>query len=164
MFRHDRLGPAGVFGVEGRAGWGVVDAVAVARAVVDQMEQALQIEAGVGVGGLQRDGDQRQRVSQTERPDARATQLLGASHQNVVVAIGHVFGRHPDAATQQVDLDDVDVARQGTLPIGEVLFAIRPRSLVGRAEQFNHGDDELVVAIPDFEIRLRMNISLEREQ
>src|SRR5271165_4470868 len=95
--------PNRVFTVEARVGVLLVDVVGIARVVVDSVQDCLQVEAGVGVRGTDRDGDHGQALSQRDRPELGVGAGLGPADQDGIRAIGPVYCRQGRAPAQEID-------------------------------------------------------------
>src|SRR6185369_9924683 len=100
----------------------VIDAAGIARAQVDGVDHRLQVELEVRIRFSEWYGNDRQRPSEMSAPNEAALNPMGLRHQQCVEVVrpGVVHG-HAFAATQQVDLDQVDVLQQQGLALAQIV-------------------------------------------
>ena len=129
-------------------------------AVVDFMQDGLQIESRVGVRRTERNGDARKALPQTQGPNPGARTRFTTTYQDAVVAPRQILDGHALAATQQVDFHEMSRAGQNLVAFRQVLLSIGPRPLVGRTEQFDHGDQLPVSAVANLHERYTLAVHL----
>ena len=132
----------------------VPDGLAVGARVVGAVECRLQVELHRRVRRQERHRDHGQPPLQSDRIDKKFLGPVEAVDRDVVVEragllLGDVFGDRRDvrAGAQQIDLDQVRLARQDFTLLGAVqVVAFLAGSLVGRADHFDRGDQSVLAA------------------
>jgi hypothetical protein len=73
------------------------------------IENLLEVEASIGVGGPEGDRDDRQPVTQVDRPKSGLWPVVDAAHERRICedTIRPFIHRHGLAASEQVDLNEV---------------------------------------------------------
>jgi hypothetical protein len=97
----------------------LVEEIAVARLVVDAVDDRTEVEVSVGRVRAEGDGDDWQRVAEADRPEAGPGTLADATDQDRVDALWAIFGGHRFVATEQVDLHEVSRAGENVSPLGQ---------------------------------------------
>ena len=79
---------------------------------------------------------------------------VGTADDDRVIATAHVPIRHPPAAAQEVDFDEVGGRGENLVALTEVVVAVVAAGLVRRAEDFEDGHDLARPGVADFDVPL----------
>ena len=150
----------------------VADHAAIRAGVVGAIEHGLQRQGNIRIAGQERNGDPRQSLLQPDRIDEEVARPVEAVDADVIVERsglldGEALAERPSRACpapEQVDLDQMGLAGEDLTLLGQVLPARVARSLVGRAEDLDRGDQPILRSIPsmDLDERLLVRVVLDR--
>src|SRR5262249_39497375 len=112
-----------------------------------------------GIRGLQRNGNDWQRVAQADGPEAVARPILIAADHDIIVAGWRLRWAGTLATAPKINFHKIARRQQQRTAFADVIIAVRTGFLVRRAEQLNRRHHTTTAAVEDFQGGITLDVN-----